>query len=34
MKIGSLFAGIGGIDLRFVQEGFEVAWTNEIDPDA
>ena len=34
MKIGSLFAGIGGIDLGFVQAGFEVAWANEIDSDA
>lgn len=33
MKIGSLFAGIGGIDLAFIQAGFEVAWANEIDPD-
>ncbi|MCQ2755165.1 MAG: DNA (cytosine-5-)-methyltransferase [bacterium] len=31
MKIGSLFAGIGGIDLGFEQAGFEVAWANEID---
>ncbi len=34
MKIGSLFAGIGGVDLGFIQAGFEVAWANEIDPDA
>lgn len=34
MKIGSLFAGIGGIDLGFIRAGFEVAWANEIDPDA
>ncbi len=34
MKIGSLFAGIGGIDLGFIQAGFEVAWANEIDSDA
>ena len=32
--VGSLFAGIGGIDLGFIQAGFEVAWANEIDPDA
>ena len=34
MKIGSLFAGIGGIDLGFEQAGFEIAWANEIDSDA
>ena len=34
IKVGSLFAGIGGIDLGFIQAGFEVAWANEIDPDA
>lgn len=31
LKIGSLFAGIGGIDLSFEQAGFEIAWANEID---
>lgn len=34
MRIGSLFAGIGGIDLGFEQAGFKVAWANEIDRDA
>lgn len=34
MKVGSLFSGIGGIDLGFVQAGFEICWANEIDPDA
>ena len=33
-KIGSLFAGIGGIDLAFKQSGFEVVWANEFDKDA
>lgn len=34
MTVGSLFAGIGGIDLGFEQAGFEIAWANEIDCDA
>lgn len=34
MIIGSLFAGIGGVDLGFIQAGFSVAWANEIDQDA
>lgn len=33
-KIGSLFSGIGGIDLAFVQANFKIAWANEIDKDA
>lgn len=31
MKLASLFAGIGGIDLGFEQAGFEPVWANEID---
>ncbi len=31
MKVGSLFSGIGGIDLGFIQAGHEIAWANEID---
>ncbi len=31
MKICSLFSGIGGIDLGFIQAGFEIVWANEID---
>lgn len=34
MKICSLFAGIGGIDLGFQQAGFNVIWANESDVDA
>ena len=34
MRVCSLFAGIGGIDLAFIQAGFEIVWANEIDPDA
>ncbi len=30
-SIGSMFAGIGGIDLGFEQSGFKVIWANEKD---
>lgn len=29
--ICSLYSGIGGIDLGFIQAGFDVVWANEID---
>ena len=34
IKVGSLFSGIGGIDLGFEQAGFEIAWANDIDTEA
>lgn len=30
-EVASLFAGIGGIDLGFIQAGFRIVWANEID---
>lgn len=32
IKVGSLFSGIGGIDLGFKKAGFDTAWANEKDP--
>jgi len=32
MRIGSLFAGIGGFDLAFESAGAQVVWASEIDP--
>lgn len=34
MKVGSMFAGIGGFDLGFERAGFEVAWCIEWDKHA
>ncbi len=34
MKVGSLFAGIGGIELGLRQAGFDTVWANEIDKSA
>lgn len=31
MRIGSLFSGIGGIDIGFQQAGFDIAWAVEKD---
>lgn len=33
-EVVSLFSGIGGLDLGFVQAGYDVVWANEIDSDA
>ena len=34
LKVCSLFSGIGGIDLGFIQAGFQIVWANEFDKDA
>lgn len=34
LTVCSLFSGIGGIDLGFIQAGFQVVWANEFDKDA
>lgn len=34
MKVVSLFAGIGGFDLGFVQAGHQIVWANDIWKDA
>lgn len=34
LTVGSMFAGIGGIDLGFEQAGFQVKWANEYDKKA
>ncbi len=34
LRVCSLFSGIGGIDLGFIQAGFQIVWANEFDKDA
>ncbi|PUD80282.1 DNA (cytosine-5-)-methyltransferase [Helicobacter pylori] len=31
MEVASLFSGIGGLDLGFIQNGFEIVWANDFD---
>lgn len=33
-KAISLFSGIGGMDLGFIQNGFDIIWANDFDKDA
>jgi DNA (cytosine-5)-methyltransferase 1 len=30
MKVASLFSGCGGLDLGFIEQGFEVVWANDF----
>jgi DNA (cytosine-5)-methyltransferase 1 len=34
IKVGSLYAGVGGICLGFIKAGFKIAWANEFDKNA
>ena len=34
LKVVSLFCGCGGLDLGFIQAGFNVIWANDFDKDA
>jgi len=34
VKVGSLFAGVGGFDIAAERAGMEVAWQSEVDPAA
>jgi DNA (cytosine-5)-methyltransferase 1 len=34
LKVGSLYAGVGGICLGFKKAGFEISWANEYDKNA
>jgi len=34
MKVVSLFSGAGGLDLGFLNAGFEIIWANDFDKDA
>lgn len=34
LKVVSLFSGIGGLDLGFINNGFDIIWANDFDKDA
>ena len=34
MKVAGFFAGVGGIELGFEQNDFDIVWSNEIDQKA
>ena len=33
-KVGGLFSGVGGIELGFMNQGFDIAWANDMDEKA
>ena len=34
LKVVGLFSGCGGLDLGFIQAGFDVIWANDFNADA
>ena len=34
LKVLSLFAGAGGMDLGFKNAGYDIVWANDFDPDS
>ena len=34
LKVLSLFAGAGGMDLGFKNAGYDIVWANDIDADS
>ena len=34
LTIGGLCSGVGGIELGFRQEGFDISWANDMDKNA
>ena len=34
MKVASLFSGCGGLDLGFIQAGFDIIWANDFSKEA
>ena len=34
LKVVGLFSGCGGLDLGFIQAGFDIIWANDFNSDA